>query len=49
MTFPVSLAHEARDAIPAARAVVLADAGHMAHVDEPRLRLSAIRDFLGTR
>lgn len=46
MTFPASLVLAAQEAIPAARAVVLPDAGHMAHVDEPDLWLAAVRDFL---
>lgn len=49
MTFPVALADEAEAAIPAARAVILPDAGHMAHVDEPRLWLAAVREFLEPR
>ncbi|MCL2584305.1 MAG: alpha/beta hydrolase [Streptosporangiales bacterium] len=48
MTFPASLARAAQEIIPSAQAVVLADAGHMAHVDEPELWLAAIRDFLRT-
>lgn len=46
MTFPAGLARAAGDAIPEARAVVLADAGHMAHVDEPDLWLAALGEFL---
>jgi pimeloyl-ACP methyl ester carboxylesterase len=49
MTFPAVLAHAAQAAIPAAHAVVLADAGHMAHVDEPELWIIAVRQFLRTR
>jgi pimeloyl-ACP methyl ester carboxylesterase len=33
--------------MPNARAVVLDQAGHMAHIDQPRGRLQAITDFLG--
>jgi pimeloyl-ACP methyl ester carboxylesterase len=46
MIFPVDLVHTADAAAPAAQAVVLENAGHMAHVDEPELWLAAVRDFL---
>lgn len=49
MTFPVSLAYEAQATIPSARAAVIADAGHMTHVDEPGEWLAALRDFLEAR
>ncbi|MFB9723127.1 alpha/beta fold hydrolase [Planobispora longispora] len=32
--------------IPSARAVVIEEAGHMAHIDQPRIWLDAIADFL---
>jgi pimeloyl-ACP methyl ester carboxylesterase len=46
MTFPAFLAGQAASRIPRATAVVLADAGHMAHVDDPHGWLSALRRFL---
>lgn len=46
MTFPAVLVEPALRSLPAARAVVLDDAGHMAHIDQPRAWLAAIRDFL---
>ncbi|MER5641101.1 alpha/beta hydrolase [Kitasatospora sp. NPDC002227] len=46
MTFPAGLAEDAERLIPSARAVVLDDAGHMAHIDQPGTWLSAIADFL---
>jgi pimeloyl-ACP methyl ester carboxylesterase len=46
MTFPSSLAVRAAAAIPGAVAVVLDDAGHMAHVDQPSRWLHAIVTFL---
>ena len=46
MTFPAFLAGQAASRIPRASAVVLADAGHMAHVDDPRGWLGALRRFL---
>jgi pimeloyl-ACP methyl ester carboxylesterase len=46
LTFPAALALAAADMIPAARAVVLESAGHMAHIDQPDAWLSALRDFL---
>ncbi|ASO20094.1 pimeloyl-ACP methyl ester carboxylesterase [Actinoalloteichus hoggarensis] len=46
MVFPAALAEEAATIIPAARAVVLAEAGHMAHVDQPQAWSAAIRAFL---
>ena len=47
MTFPAALADVTAAAMPAARAVVLDDAGHMAHVDQPDRWLAAVEDFLG--
>jgi pimeloyl-ACP methyl ester carboxylesterase len=46
MTFPVSLVQLTLDLIPRARAVVLEDAGHMLHVDDPDGYLRAVREFL---
>jgi pimeloyl-ACP methyl ester carboxylesterase len=46
MTVPAFLAGQAASRIPRASAVVLAGAGHMAHVDDPHGWLSALRRFL---
>lgn len=46
MTFPAILAGQAAARIPHATAVVLPDAGHMAHVDDPHGWLHAVSDFL---
>jgi pimeloyl-ACP methyl ester carboxylesterase len=46
MTFPAGLAEEAAGLIPAARAVVLDNAGHMAHIDQPQAWLDAVAGFL---
>ncbi|MET1071916.1 MAG: alpha/beta hydrolase [Umezawaea sp.] len=46
MVFPAALADLAAAIIPRARAVVLDDAGHMAHVDQPRDWLAAVEEFL---
>lgn len=46
MTFPAALAEQAAELIPGARAVLLDDAGHMAHVDRPGAWLQAVSDFL---
>jgi pimeloyl-ACP methyl ester carboxylesterase len=46
MTFPASLARQAAALIPAARAVVLEDAGHMTHVDQPAQWITALGSFL---
>ena len=46
MTFPAALATEAAALMPTATVVLLDDAGHMAHVDQPDVWLTAIRDFL---
>jgi pimeloyl-ACP methyl ester carboxylesterase len=35
-----------RTALPAARAHVIDEAGHMAHVDQPGRWLAAVADFL---
>lgn len=45
-TFPAVQAEEAARIIPTARAVVLDDAGHMAHVDQPDRWLAAVHAFL---
>jgi pimeloyl-ACP methyl ester carboxylesterase len=49
MTFPARLADEAAAQLPSARAVVLDEAGHMAHVDQPERWLSALTAFLDER
>jgi pimeloyl-ACP methyl ester carboxylesterase len=46
MTFPAQLAESAANLIPSARAVILDDAGHMAHIDQPALWLDALAAFL---
>ncbi|WP_434440457.1 alpha/beta fold hydrolase [Lentzea sp. E54] len=46
MTFPVSLVEPTLELIPRARAVVVENAGHMLHVDEPEGYLRAVREFL---
>lgn len=46
MTFPAQLAEAAAALIPSAQAVVLDDAGHMAHIDQPDLWLDALAAFL---
>jgi len=43
---PAKLAEQAAAEMPNARAVVLPDAGHMAHIDQPRLWLAALEAFL---
>lgn len=48
MTFPVGLVEPTLELIPRARAVVLEEAGHMVHVDEPVGYLEAVREFLLT-
>ena len=47
MTFPVGLAERAAARNPAARAVILDEAGHMAHIDQPKAWLAALAGFLG--
>ncbi|MCP3803155.1 alpha/beta hydrolase [Allokutzneria sp. A3M-2-11 16] len=49
MVFPAALAERAAALIPSARAVVLDEAGHMAHVDQPEGWLAAIEDFTADR
>jgi pimeloyl-ACP methyl ester carboxylesterase len=44
--FPASLAAQAAAEIPAARAVILPEAGHMAHIDDPAGWLAAVTAFL---
>ncbi|MGW3246662.1 alpha/beta fold hydrolase [Streptomyces sp. NPDC001070] len=46
MTFPVGLVEPTLRLIPAARAAVIEEAGHMAHIDQPRAWLEALEDFL---
>ncbi|MFF4772475.1 alpha/beta fold hydrolase [Microtetraspora fusca] len=46
MTFPAALAVEAAASLPAAQVVLIDEAGHMAHVDRPRVWLDAVADFL---
>lgn len=46
MTFPARLAEQSAAAIPQAHAVVLDQAGHMAHVDQPDAWLDAVTAFL---
>ncbi|MEV6604208.1 alpha/beta hydrolase [Kutzneria sp. NPDC051319] len=45
-TFPASLATQTAAANPAARAVILDSAAHMAHIDQPTAWLAALADFL---
>lgn len=49
MTFPAALAGQAAALIPCARAVVLEEAGHMAHVDQPQRWLATVTVFLADR
>lgn len=46
MTFPAELVEPTTELIPTARGVVLEQAGHMAHVDQPDAWLGAVRTFL---
>ncbi|AUG82177.1 proline iminopeptidase [Kitasatospora sp. MMS16-BH015] len=46
MTFPVELVAAALERIPTARGVVLEEAGHMAHIDQPAAWLDALESFL---
>ncbi|MDT0266993.1 alpha/beta hydrolase [Streptomyces sp. DSM 44915] len=46
MVFPAALAERAARRIPTARAVLLDEAGHMAHVDQPTAWLAAVTDHL---
>lgn len=47
MVFPAALVEPTGAQLPGARAVLLDDAGHMAHVDTPDAWLAAVRGFLG--
>ncbi|WP_222195753.1 alpha/beta fold hydrolase [Modestobacter italicus] len=47
MVFPAALAEEAAARLPDARSVLVEEAGHMAHVDQPEPWLAAVREFLG--
>ncbi len=46
MTFPEALVKPTTELIPTARGIVLDEAGHMAHVDQPDAWLNAVRTFL---
>lgn len=46
MIFPAALVQDAATLIPSAKAVVLEEAGHMAHIDQPREWLNAVDRFL---
>lgn len=46
MTFPVELVERTTAVLPTARSVILDDAGHMAHIDQPERWLAAVRAFL---
>jgi pimeloyl-ACP methyl ester carboxylesterase len=46
MRFPASAAQRAAACLPRARAVVLDDAGHMTHVDQPSAWRQTIAAFL---
>lgn len=46
MGFPAALVTEAAGHIPSARAVILEEAGHMAHIDQPAAWLAAVTEFL---
>jgi pimeloyl-ACP methyl ester carboxylesterase len=45
-TFPAHLAEHTAEHIDSARAVILDQAGHLAHIDQPAAWLSAIAEFL---
>jgi pimeloyl-ACP methyl ester carboxylesterase len=45
MTFPVVLAEQAEILLDNATAVVLSQAGHMAHIDQPADWLTAVANF----
>jgi pimeloyl-ACP methyl ester carboxylesterase len=47
MTFPAQLAEHTAEHLPSAHAVILDQAGHMAHIDQPTAWLTAIAEFLG--
>lgn len=46
MTFPASLVERTLEIIPSATGIVLDDAGHMAHIDQPQAWLGAVEAFL---
>ncbi|MBR7839596.1 alpha/beta hydrolase [Actinospica durhamensis] len=46
LTFPAALAQSTAAQMPNARAVVIGQAGHMAHIDQPEEWLRAVTDFL---
>jgi len=46
MTFPANLAEQTAARNPAARAVILDEAGHMAHIDQPHHWVAALARFL---
>ncbi len=46
MTFPAALVKPTTELIPTACGIVLDEAGHMAHVDQPDAWLNAVRTFL---
>jgi pimeloyl-ACP methyl ester carboxylesterase len=45
LLFPAALAESAAEVLPTAQAVVLDDAAHMAHIDQPDAWLAALRHF----
>jgi pimeloyl-ACP methyl ester carboxylesterase len=47
LTFPAALAERTGVEMPNARAVILDQAGHMTHIDQPEEWLKAVTDFLG--
>ena len=49
MIFPAELVKHGADRVPTARCVVLTEAGHMAHIDQPSPWLTAIAEFLEGR
>ena len=46
MTFPVALVEPTLALLPSARAAILEEAGHMAHIDQPAAWLAALQTFL---
>ena len=46
MSFPVSLARRLHEEVPGSRLVLVPDAAHMAHFDNPAAWVGAIREFL---
>ncbi len=46
MSFPVSVARRLHEAVPHSRLVLVQDAAHMAHFDNPAAWLAAVRSFL---